>query len=188
VTAPIDILVAFVLGGAVALACRIQLRLSPRPWYATRYFAALSGFLALVYLPAAAYRYFFHPDWSVMYVLDATSTPGILGLLQFVLLFAVATGAFVLGNYSARAHREWLLLTSLSLAVAGIATIAALGVDRIRVVGTFAQWEGNFGLRQLASTDLFGAILLMGAIVLLAWVHLLVFFAREGAAVRSASG
>jgi hypothetical protein len=187
VTAPIDMLLAFVLGGAISLACRVQLRLNPRPWYATRYFAAMIGFFSLVFLPAAAYRYFFHPDWSVMYLLDTSSTPGLFGLIGLLLLGASAIGAFVLGNYCARAHREWLLLTTLALAVAGIATIAAIGVERIKLVGSFAQWQGSFGLRPLAATDLFLAVVVMGACAALAWLHILVLFAREGAAVRNAS-
>lgn len=186
-TAPIDVLLAFVLGGAIALSSRVQLRLNPRPWYATRYFAATVGFIGLVFLPAAAYRYFFHPDWSVMYLLDASSTPGLFGLIGLVILAASAVGAFVLGNYCARAHREWLLLTSLAVAVAGIATIAVLGVERIKVVGSFAQFERTFGLQHLASTELFIAVVVMGVCATIAWLHLLILFAREGAAVRSAS-
>lgn len=186
-TAPIDLLLAFVLSGAVALACRIQLRLSPRPWYATRYFAVLATFFGLVVLPGAAYRYFFYPDWSVMYVVDASATAGLFAMVALLALAGAAVGAFILGNYCARGHREWLLLTVLALASAGIATIATTGAERIKQVGSFAQWHRTFGLRDLGETDLFLAVLVMGGLVMLAWVHVLVMFAREGAAVRSAS-
>ena len=186
-TAPIDVLVAFILGGAIALACRFQLRLSPRPWYATRYFAALASLMGLVVLPASAYRYFFHPDWSAMYLIPASETSGLFGLGGLVVSAGAALGAFVLGHWSARAHREWVLLAALAVAASGIATAAVLGAGRIEVVATTSQWQGSFGLRPWRETDLFTAVLIMDSCVLAAWVHVLILFAREGAAVRAAS-
>jgi hypothetical protein len=187
VTAPIDALLSFMLGGAIALACRVQLRLSPRPWYATRYFAALVGFNAMLVAPAAVYRYFFHPDWSAMYLVDASSFPALFGLGALVAVVGSGVGAFVLGAHCARAHREWLLLTTLAVAAAGIAVVAAVGYHRIRVVGSFEQWQGSFGLRPLLETELFVALALMGGCMLAGWLHVLIVFAFEGAAVRSAS-
>jgi hypothetical protein len=187
VTAPIDVLGTFVLGGAIALACRVQLRLNPRPWYATRYFAALASLHGLVVLPAAAYRYFFHPDWSAMYLVPASETSGLFGLGALVVVCGAAIGAFVLGNHCAKARKEWVLLTSLAVAIAGIATISSLGSGRISRVGTIAQWEGTFGLRDLVGTDLFVAAVVMGGCALVAWLQVLILFAFEGAAVRSAS-
>jgi len=187
VTAPIDVLLVFVLGGAIALACRVQLRLSPRPWYATRYFAALGGFMGMLVVPSACYRYFFHPDWASMYLFNASGSPALFGLGAILSVILSGVGAFVLGNYCARAHREWLLLTTLAVACAGIAVVAVVGAHRIKVVGTLAQWEGTFGLRQLGDTDLFPAVLIMGGCVVLAWLHVLFLFAREGAALRAAS-
>ena len=186
-TAPIDALLSFLLGGAIALACRVQLRLSPRPWYATRYFAALVGFMAMLVAPAAVYRYFFHPDWSAMYLVDASGSPSLFGFGALVAVVGAGLGAFVLGNYCARAHREWLLLTTLAVAAAGIAVVSAVGFHRIKVVGTFDQWQGSFGLRPLGETDLLPALAIMGACMLLAWLHVLILFVREGASVRSAS-
>jgi hypothetical protein len=186
-TAPLDALLSFVLGGFVALACRVQLRLSPRPWYATRYFAGLASFQLLVFLPAAFYRYYFFPDWSAMYLFNASqfhfwATGG--GLVVAALM---AIAAFVLGNRCARARREWLLLTALAVALAGLATVASLLVDRLWSVGSFAQWQRNFGLRQLTETDLLPALLAMGVCVLVAWLYMLVIFAREGSAMGHAS-
>ncbi len=186
-TAPLDVLLTFVLSGSLALACRVQLRLNPRPWYATRYFAMLLSLHGLVVLPAAAYRYFFHPDWAAMYLFPASETSGLFGLTALLSAGGAAVGAFILGHYCARTHREWVLLTTLALAIGGIATMAVLGAGRIAVVGTFTQWDGTFGLRPLRTTDLFAATMIMGACVLLAWLHVLVLFAREGSALRSAS-
>jgi len=187
VTAPIDVLLSFVLGGAVALAARIQLRLSPRPWYATRYFASLGTLYGFLVVPAASYRYFLHPDWSAMYMVDVAPAQQFFGLGALLAVMGSGLGAFVLGNYCARAHREWILLASLAAAAGGIAMLAALGAGRIGVVGSHAQWTGTFGLREIGETDLLPAMLIMGLFVVGAWVHVLVVFAREGTAVRSAS-
>lgn len=186
-TAPIDVLLAFVLGGAVALACRVQLRLSPRSWYDTRHFAALGGLLGMLVVPGASYRYFFHPDWSAMYLVNASNSPALFGLASLIGVAGSGVAAFVLGNYCARARREWLLLTMLAVAAAGVAVVATVGAHRIKVVGSLAQWEGTFGLRPVGETDLFLAMLIMGGCVVLAWIHVLVLFAREGAALRAAS-
>lgn len=186
-TAFIDIFLSFVFGAAIALACRIQLRVSPRPWYATRYFYSLLVFQGMAVLPSAAYRYFFHPDWSAMYLFNASEVQSLFGLSSLALIFASGMGAFILGNFCARTQREWILLAGLAVAIAGIATVAVLGEDRFKVVGNFAQWTGSFGLRQFAETDLLPAVLLMGGCVVFAWLHILFLFAREGAAVRQAS-
>lgn len=186
-TAPIDALIAFVIAGALSLSCRVQLRISPRPWYATRYFLGLATLFGFLVIPSAAYRYFFHPDWSSMYLFDAARLPGVFGMGAIVVVLGSAMGAFVLGNYCARGHREWLLLAALALATAGIALAATFGADRIKVVGSHRQWEGAFGLQPLGETDLFPAVIVMGACVLLGWLHALLIFTREAAAVKNGS-
>ena len=186
-TAPLDILIAYVLSGAVALTCRTQLRLSPRPWYATRDFAALCSLFGLVVIPASAYRYFLHPDWAAMYLFDVNQLSGLFGLLGLVLVFGSAVGAFALGNYCARAHREWILLASMAAAIGGIVTLSLLGLERIRLVGSHNQWVGTFGLRPLGETDLYWSALVMGALVIGAWLHVLWLLSREGSAIRNAS-
>ena len=186
-TLPLDILISFVLGGALSLACRVQLRRDPRPWYATRYFGALLSLMGLVFLPAAAYRYFFHPDWSVMYLFSTSASAGLIGLAGLVLDAGAAIGAFALGNYSARMRREWLAVVAMVSALAGIVGVALLGEERVLVVGQMTQWERGYGLQPLSESDLYWASLVMGGCVMVGWLQLMVSFIREGVALGRAS-
>jgi hypothetical protein len=141
----------------------------------------------MLVIPGASYRYFFHPDWSAMYLVNASNFPALFGLVSLLAVAGSGVAAFVLGNYCARARREWLLLTMLAVAAAGVAVVSTVGAHRIRVVGTLAQWDGTYGLRTMYETDLILAVLIMGGCVLIAWLHVLFLFAREGAALRAAS-
>lgn len=180
-TAPLDLLISVVFGGAIALASRGQLRVSSRPWYATRYFASAAIFQGLLVLPAAAYRYFFHPDWAAMYLFEASKATVIYGIAGLGLVLGAGVGTFGLGNYCARTHREWLILTVMALAVAAVVLMVVLLPERLLLVGSYAQWHGSFGLRALAETDLLPAVLVMDGCVLVGWVAVLAVFVREGA-------
>ncbi len=176
-----------VFGTSVVLSCRVQLRLSPQPWYATRYFASLAAFEGMLVLPAASYRYFFHPDWSSMYLFQASNSTGLVAFGWLLLLFCVVVGAFWLGAYCARLHQEWLLLVVLAIAIGGISLLSTLGAKRLRLVGSYEQWSGRFGLRSIVETDLLPAVLIMGLCVLIGWIYILYLFSREGTSLRRAS-
>ncbi len=184
VTIPIDVLLSIVFGSAIALSSRGQLRVSSRTWFTTRYFVATVAFHGLVVLPSAAYRYFFHPDWSYMYLVDTSFAPVALSITGLIVLLAAGVGAFLIGSYCVRSNREWLILTVIVTAVAGIALVATLGVSRLGVVGTTAQQLGSYGLLQLHETDLLPAMLVMGGCVLGGWIYILVLFSREGTTSR----
>lgn len=183
-TAPIDVLLSIVFGSAIALASQGQLRVSSRSWFATRYFVATVAFHALVVLPSAAYRYFFHRDWSFMYLFDTTSAPVAFSILGLVVVFVAGICSFLVGSHCVRTNREWLILTIIVSAVGGIALVAVLGVSRLGVVGSTAQRLGSFGLQPLHLTDLLPAMAAMGACVLGGWIYILVLFAREGTTSR----
>lgn len=180
VTAPIDLLLSLIFGGAVALASRGQLRVTSRPWYLTRYFVATVTFHGLVVLPAAAYRYVFHPDWAFMYLFDTSSFRVVFVSIGLLLVFAAGVAGFLLGKHCARTDRLWLLLTSMAVCAGGIALITTLGARRLSAVGSTAQWEGAFGLSPIMSTDLFPAVVVMGGCALVGWISVLASFAREG--------
>jgi len=180
VTVPIDLLLSVLFGGAVALASRGQLKVSSRPWYASRYFVATLAFHALVVLPAAAYRYVFHTDWAFMYFFDGSSLDGALVPAGLLLLLAASVGGFAIGTSCARTDRLWLLLTVMAACMGGIALVATLGARRLLSVGSTTEWDGGFGLSPITSTDLLPAIVVMGLCVLAGWISLLAFFAHEG--------
>lgn len=186
-TAPIDLLLSVVVAASIVLTTRSQLRLSPQPWYATRYFAALATFEGMLLLPAAGYRYAFHPDWSFLYLFDASRYPGALTAGALVAVAAAAVGTFWLGDLLCRTGRVWALVLVLGGALAGIAAVATMGFGRMRLVGSHAQWVGTFGLRPLAETDLLLAILVMSGCVLIGWVFILYLFAREATALARTS-
>ncbi len=186
-TAPIDLLLSIAIAASVVLATRTQLRLSPQPWYATRYFAAVASFEAMVVLPAAGYRYGFHTDWSFLYLFEASRHASAVTVGGLVAVAGAAVGTFWLGDFLCRTGRVWALVLLLGGAIVGVGVVAALGLPRMALVGSHAQWVGTFGLRPLTSTDLLFALLIMGACVLLGWVFILYLFAREAAALARAS-
>ena len=186
-TAPIDLLMSVIFGASAVLASRTQLRLSPQPWYATRYFAALLTFEGMLVLPASGYRLLFHPDWSFMYLFEASAHPAAYGAASLALLALVGVGTFCVGDFLSRTGRVWALIIVLGLAISGIATIAAVGAERLGTVGTHSQWAGTFGLHPLVETDLLFAVLIMGGCVAVGWVFILYIFIREAVALARTS-
>lgn len=188
VTAPLDIVISVVLGGAIALAARGQLRVSSRSWYASRYFVVVATFQGFLVLPAAAYRYFFHPDWAYMYLFEASRATAVFGMVGLSAVLIAGIVSFSLGAYCARSQREWLILTVMGLAIALAVLATALGKARLVMVGSFDQWHGSFGLRPMFETDLLPALLVMGGCVVVGWITILAILTREGASFIRNSG
>ena len=167
-------ILVFGIGVAAALAAAERLRFSPRPVLLTGGFAVYALFLGLLFVPVSAYFYIFHGDWFLLYLIDVQKIPSALALLFFVLEACLGVLGYVLGASLARAQNM-----ASGSAIAGGCLIASVAVvfafpDRLSVVGTFAQYRGDFGLVSYqASTVLQGAVP-MGALLLAGTAFLLI--------------
>lgn len=162
---PTVLFLAFATGIAAALAGRTELKISPRPALLTRSSLAFLIFDFLVLVPASAYFYVFHGDWFLLYVLDVRRIPSALALVGFVVQGLLAASGFALGAGLVRTQRETIAagLVGVSLVFGVGAALAAS--DRLAVVGSFAQYRGNFGLVSfLDGPLLLGTITMCGII------------------------
>lgn len=176
---PTLVCLAFASGIAAALAARVELRVSPRPPLLTQSFGAYAVFALLVLIPVGVYFYLFHGDWFLLYTVDVEQIPSALALVGFLLLGGVGALGFAVGASMVRGQRE-----TLGGVLAGLSVLAAVGVavvarERLGLVGTYAQFEGGFGLQPFGSGPLVKGTVAMGAI-LLAGVLFLIIRLRIG--------
>jgi hypothetical protein len=170
---PTLVFIAFGVGVAAALFGGSELRFSPRRALLTSTFKAYALFLLLVLVPVSVYFYVFHGDWFLLYAVDVRRIPSAIALLGFVVEAWVGVVGFSIGAALARAQR-----TSVGFGLVALATLAAASVvlvwpDRLSVVGTFAQYRGDFGLRSYGGA-LMQAGLAMGALMAYGAAYLLV--------------
>jgi len=175
---PTLICLAFATGIIAALAGRVELRVSPRPALLTRSFMAYVVFTTFVLVPIAVYFYVFHGDWFLLYTVDVSLIPSALALVGFVVLAMIGAAGFMLGSAMVRGQRDTLGMLLVAIAIIGAGGIGVVAKDRLAVVGTFAQYEGRFGLTGFGEgtlvqgAGLMGGILLVGIIVLIARLHM----------------
>ena len=160
------------VGIASALVGGSELRLSPRHALLTGAFKAYALFLGLVLLPASTYFYTFHGDWFLLYVVDVRRIPSALALIAFTLEAALGAGAFLLGASLARSQRTSLGYALVGAFAAAAAAVLVLFQERLLVVGTYAQYRGDFGLTSYGGVLMQGS-LAMGTIVLVSLAYLL---------------
>lgn len=170
------LLLSFAMGLAAALAGAHELRLSPRHALLTSSFFAFVAFVGLLLVPASIYFYVFHGDWFMLYLVDVRHVPSALALLGFVLEALLGVAGFSVGASLVRnQHAPWVsggFGLSALLAVA----VVPLCHDRLRVVGTYAQFRGGFGLTTyggalLQGTLAMGLLLVVGGAYLVYRIH-----------------
>lgn len=165
------------IGAAAAVAGATELRVSPRPALLSDSFAAFSAFMVLLLLPISAYFYLFHGDWFMLYTVDVRNLPSGLVLLGVM----VEAGLGLLGFFCAavcvrNARVGW------ALALVAACAFAAVGVvfvfpERLRVMGSFRQYWGGFGLEPFGGA-LFQGALAMGFFLVFGTVYLLIRIRR----------
>lgn len=153
---------AFGTGVAASVAARAELRISPRPALLTRSFAAYFVFAVLVLVPVSAYFYVFHGDWFLLYMVDVRRVPSAIALVGFMLEVAVGAAGFVVGSNLVRSQREGAAVGLAALTVAAGVALAFLVVDRLAVVGSFAQYRGGFGLVPFGQSAVLHGAIAMG--------------------------
>jgi hypothetical protein len=171
---PTLLFLAFATGIAAAITGRTELRVSPRPALLSRTFAAFVVFSVLALVPVAVYFYVFHGDWFLLYLVDVRRIPSAVALLGFVVLAAVGALGFVLGAGLVRNQREKSAGVVTGLAVLGAGAVVLVAPERLRVVGSYAQYRGRFGLEPFGSGPLLQGTMVMGGLLLLGLLFLLV--------------
>jgi len=170
---PTLVFIAFGVGVAAALFGGAELRFSPRRALLTSTFKAYAMFLLLVLLPISVYFYVFHGDWFLLYAVDVRRIPSAIALLGFVIETWVGVLGFSIGAALARAQRIGVGFGLVGASALLAASVVALWPDRLSVVGTFAQYRGDFGLRTYGG-PLMQAGLAMGVLMAYGAAYLLV--------------
>jgi len=170
---PTLLCLAFASGVAAALAGRAELRISPRPLLLTQSAGAWLAFGLFVLVPVSVYFYLFHGDWFLLYAVDIRRVPSAVALLGFLGELALGVAGFVLGGALVRAQRD-----SIAGGVIGATCLAAViavvvSWDRLAVVGSYAQYEGGFGLSPFGSGALLSGTVAMGLILIAGLGYLL---------------
>lgn len=132
----------------------------------SRAFAAYLLYAGLVLVPVSVYFFLFHGDWYLLYLTDTQRVPSALVLIGGVLELALGGAGFLIGASLVRTQRDqWagaVIGATLSLA----AGMLPLVQDRLAVVGSYAQFHGDFGLGP------YGGALLQGTVVMAFWMLL----------------
>jgi hypothetical protein len=168
------------MGAASALAGAHELRVSPRPVMLSDSFAAYVAFTLLLLLPSSVYFYVFHGDWFLLYLADVRRVPSALALLGFFGELVIALLGFGFAAVCVRSQRNPWVIGALSLCAIGAIGVIIAVPDRLRVVGTFRQYRGGFGLVSYGGALLQGA-LAMGGLLCVGGTFLL-FRIRRGQA------
>ena len=161
-------LIGLALGVAFAWIAAPELSRDEGPIVASRPFAIVVAFAALVWLPIVGYFVAFHGDWAYLYVVAWRRVPSAIDLGLVLLAGAAVVLGFWLVVRPVRKRRfgpvVGMLVAPATLAVAGL-TIAA---PRLAVSGTYAQFHGDFGTQPIGSSPLGQGVLVMGAVLVLA--------------------
>jgi hypothetical protein len=166
------VFLAFGIGLGAALLGAAELRLSPRHALLSSSFRAFALFLVLLILPVSVYFYVFHGDWFLLYSVDVRRVPSALALLGFVAEVGLGVVGFMIGSAMARAQRMGLGYALSAVCFPLAVAVALIWPERLRSVGTFAQYRGDFGLQPyggplMQAGAAMGGVLLVGAAFLL---------------------
>lgn len=161
---PTQLFLTFASGVLAALAARADVRVSPKPALSSQAFLAYLLYAGLVLVPVSVYFFVFHGDWYLLYAVDTARVPSALVLVGCLLEVAVGAAGFLFGASLVRSqHDQW------AGAVVGVTLSMAIGVlplarHRLAVVGTYAQFHGDFGLRS------YGGPLFHGTLTMSFWI------------------
>ena len=185
---PFAPLVGLALGAAFAWVAAQELSRTEGPIIASRAFAIVAAFAALVWVPVLGYFVAFHGDWSYLYLVPWRRVPSAIDLgIVLVAGLAVLAG-FAVSVEPIRKRRFAPVVTAIvapgTLVVAGL-TLAA---RRLAVSGTYAQFHGDFGTEPIGSSPLGKGVLFMGAVVAAAVAWTAVSLVRTGTRVFGDDG
>jgi hypothetical protein len=178
--------IGLALGASFAWVSAQELSVTEGPIVASRSFAIVAAFAALVWLPVLGYFVAFHGDWSYLYLVSWRSIPSAvdMGLVLVAGLAVVAGFAVCVEPIRKRRYGPVvaLLVGPLALVVAGL----TLSARRLAVSGTYAQFHGDFGTEPIGSSLLGKGVLFMGIVLAIAVAWTALSLARS--AGRSGTG
>jgi hypothetical protein len=163
---PTHLLITFASGVAASLAARADLRTSPKPAMVSRAFSAYLLYASLVLVPVTLYFYLFHGDWFLLYTVATDEVPSALVLVGCVLQVALGAGGFLLGAALVRTQRDQWAGAAIGASLALALGVLPLARSRLSVVGSYAQYHGDFGL------SAYGGALLQGTLWMTLWAAL----------------
>lgn len=172
------LLAAFAMGTGAALAGAHELRLSPRHALLSGSFGVLVAFLGLLMVPISAYFYIFHGDWFMLYLVDVRRVPSALALVGFVLEVLLGVLGFMVGASLVRNQRNSWAIGVLVASSLGALSVLVITPERLRMVGTYGQFRGGFGLASYGGTLMQGT-LSMGLLLAIG-AGLLIYRIRHG--------
>jgi hypothetical protein len=153
------------LGAVLAWVAAPELARVEGPVVASRPFAVVTAFAALVWLPAVGYFVAFHGDWSYLYVFPWQRVPSAVDLGLVLLAGAAVVGGFWLAVVPVRKRRSGpivaMVVAPAALAIVGL----LLAAPRLAVSGTYAQFHGDFGTEPIGASALGKGVVLMGCVL-----------------------
>jgi hypothetical protein len=182
---PFAPLLGLALGAVLAWVAGPELVRDDGPIVASRPFAVVVAFAAMVWLPAVGYFVAFHGDWSYVYAVAWQRVPSAVDLGLVLLAGLAVVGGFWLAVRPVRKRRfapvVAMVVVPGALAAAGL-TLAA---HRLAVSGTYAQFHGDFGTQAIGASTLGKGVLLMGVVLALGVAWTVRALLRMGAQARS---
>jgi hypothetical protein len=171
VPAPLAPLLGFALGVAFAWTARDDIAGGAGGRLAAPSLAVVLLFALLVFVPACAYFLVFEPAWSYLYLVEGARRFSLLGFITLALALVSVPGGFLAASRQARDQRA-LELARLAIVPAAIALVVLLvGLPRLAVKATYAQFHGDFGTEPLAGSSLGWAVLWASLVTLAAAVY-----------------
>ena len=162
---PFAPLFGLALGGILAWTAGAELVRDDGPIVASRPFAVVTAFAALVWLPVVGYFVAFHGDWSYVYLVSWQRVPSAVDLGLVLLATAAVVGGFWLAVGPVRKRRTGPIAAIVVVpSVLGVSGLIAFA-HRLAVSGTYAQFQGDFGTAPIGSSPLGKGVLLMGVIL-----------------------
>jgi len=158
-------LIALLLGVAFAWAGWAELARDDGPLVASRPFAVVAAFTALVFTPIVAYFVAFHGDWSYVYAVPWHDVPSAIDVAIVLASGGLLLLAFV-GTTPLVRRRKLSAVTTLAVVPGSLAlAFLALFARRMSLSATYAQFHGEFGTEPLTSSALGRGVLVMGVLM-----------------------
>ena len=162
---PFAPLVGFVLGVGLAWAAGAELSRDDGPLVASRPFAIVAAFAALVFTPIVGYFVAFHGDWAYIYSVAWRDVPSAVDFALVLLSGSSVVAGFVVAAPLIR-KRKMSTVTAIAIAPTSIGlALLALFARRMALSATYAQYHGEFGTEPIAVSALGRGILFMGIIL-----------------------
>ena len=163
---------AFATGARAAYAGRDEIRHSSEAMWRAESFLAYVSFFVLVLLPTTLYFYVFHGDWFLLYWVNTGRAPWVWGPLAVLLMSVAGLGGFSVAAALCRGSRDSAARRlGVLMAIIGVG-VWPLAWERLSRVGTFRQYDRDYGLVSYFESPAFysGLAMLVVAAGAFAWV------------------